>query len=270
MKSVMLGLLAALVVPAHAAVVVSNVVGGDIVVTDPVAVGATGWEYGASNGGTVGIQNTYPRSGNGSVRLTTTTSSSYAEMRYSPGGSLGLLSALTGFGYDWYRFSSSTNPDVQAPAMAITVDIDGDPTTDDIGYLIYEPVYNVGGVAMTDVWVTVGGNGGTNLWSAGAFGFVADLDGNGYAYDESLSDWHAAYGNATVTGFVAFMGSGISGFFDGAVDNVSWTFGTANAMTTNFEVRGAGVPEPASLVLVGLGGVLAGLTSLRRRRSRLG
>jgi hypothetical protein len=260
-----LALLAAIfAAPAQAVMVFPNAPGGDSVNTDPVAVGGSGWYYEAGGGGTVGIQGTYPNNGNGSVRLTTATMSSYAQMNYRPGTALGALSALSGFGYEWYRNSISINSDVQAPAMAVTVDVDGNlGTTGDTGYLVYEPAYNGGGVAPTNTWVTVAAGAGTNLWSAGALGFATDVDGSGSGYDDTLSEWSLANPNAAVTGFVLFGGSGWDAF-DGAVDMASWTFGRVTT-TTNFEIGAAAVPEPSALALAALAGIGAALVGRRRR-----
>ena len=264
MRLAIFALCAAAFAPVHAAVVYSNAPGGDSVTDGDVPVGASGWYYYSEGGGTVGINTSFPRSGNASAQLATTNPAAYSSIGYQPGGSLGALSALTNFGYDWYRSSASTTSDVQAPAMAVILDRDGDLGTADVAYLVYEPVYNGGGIAPTDAWQTVMGGDSTNLWSAGSLGFATDLNGNGYAYDETLAQWKAAEQSALVTGFVLFAGSGWT-VFNGAVDNVSWTFAGGPTTMVNFEVAAA-VPEPGALSLAGLAGLLAAAACRRRAR----
>lgn len=258
-------LAAVIAAPAQAVLVLPNAPGGDSVTTNPVAVGTTGWYYQAGGGGTVGIQGAYPRNGNGSVRLSTATMSSYAQMGYYPDTPMGALASLSSFGYDWYRSSASVNAGVQAPAMAVYLDVDGDLTTPgDYAFLVYEPAYNGGGVAPTDTWVSAVIGASTNLWLSGP-GIAADPDGSGSAYDDTLAEWAAANPSAAVAGFVMFGGAGWDAF-DGAVDMATWTFAGGATTTTNFELAGA-VPEPSALALAALAGLGAGFAARRRRKA---
>jgi hypothetical protein len=256
---------------AHAAPIYSNNSTGDLYnftgsSTTYVPVGSSGWSYFGRGGSTVGINYTYPRNGNGSVFLYGTSGSSQGGILYFTGSALGSLSQLQSVSYDWYRDSISTNPDVQAPALGILIDADGDlSTTGDRGYLIFERVYNTPGPVPTNTWTSENITSSTYLWNTniGSLTILSNINSTPYPYDANLSEWQAYFPNAVVIGFAGFFGSGWNGQFSGAVDNISWQFQNQQPVSFNFEVQ---VPEPASLASLAVG--IVGLGAyLRRRRA---
>ena len=133
-----------------------------------------------------------------------------------------------------------------------------------LGYLVFERVYNgFSGAAPVNSWQSddiVSNN--YKLWATASLGF-GDPNVNINNVLKTIPEWLNAASNANATLLVisvnAGIGSGWSGTFTGAVDNI--TFGFNGTYTTyNFEV----VPEPASMAALGSG--LIGLLGLRRRK----
>ncbi len=240
------------------------------------AVVGSSWYYNnVRNSGSVGINTTYARSGNGSAFLGGTQDSSKADIELLPGGfnfggnfvstgSLGTLGALNSLSYEWYRDSSSTARADLHPVIRLLIDADGNlNTTNDRGGLVFERAYNGGGV-VTNQWVTenifsYNSGAGANMWTFGAGMSFAQL-----GYGVTLSGWQAGAGtisgSSAIIGISLGIGSGWGGSFAGAVDNVSFGFTGGAAYTFNFEV----VPTPGAMALLGLGGLVAA----RRRRTQ--
>jgi hypothetical protein len=235
--------------------------------SDPLAAG-TWIRSDVRDGSSIGITSTYSRNGNGSFEFTGASGTSKADAVYY--ADFGTLGGFTGASYDWYRDSASTVGDHLQIAFRLLYDNDGDiTTTGDQGALVFEQAYNAGGAATPAAWVTSTIDLTPTLWQS-SYG-----NGNNEIYNRNLSVWttYTQTGPETaagqdqlsastwIIGISMGIGSGWSGTFAGAVDNVSISSSTPGASSlsaTNFEV----VPEPSACLLGALG--LIGL--LRRRR----
>lgn len=246
--------------------------------TPGAALGASNWYYNnVRNNGHVGVNTDVPRNGNGSVSFSSTQgpggNSSKADVEYYlPGGaSLGTLGDLSALSYDWYRASGGNASQWLHPVLRLFVT---SPDHTQSGYLVFEREVNLNNMAAvpTDSWQTDDiAASDSRLWSTGST-LPYNLNGtNGTAkyYDAlTLSQWQSSYANYEVLGISAGVGSGW-GTFAGAVDNITIAFGNADPTTFNFEVAGAEVPEPASLLAWGLL-ALGGLGYVRLRRNKRG
>jgi hypothetical protein len=242
--------------------------------------GNPNWVYNNTRGGgSVGIRNNYPRSGNGSVYFNSQSITGKADIEYfanpvnaggnfvpnpyDPSSILGPLAQLSHLSYEWYRDSSSTAPSHLHPVLRLGILRVNSDNHICLGYLTFERIYNGFGAAPTNSWQSddiIGSN--YKLWATASLGF-GDPNVNINNVLKTIPEWLNAASNANATLFVisvnAGIGSGWNGTFKGAVDNI--TFGFNNTYTTyNFEV----VPEPASMLALGSG--LIGLLGLRRRK----
>lgn len=208
--------------------------------------------------GVVGITTDYAQSGNGSIYFSTVDGGSKADMEYYFSQPLALAD-FEGASYDWYRDSASTNNPIQTASLRLALNGAGGFT-----YLIFEPYYQgPPGPVATDTWVTSSFGLGSTVWSNNSsLALPLGTNNCGVGCFNSLSNWMTANPNATVLGFSTGVGSGWNGSFEGAVDNISFTF---NGQTESFNFEVAAVPEPGTWALMIAGFGLLG-SALRRRR----
>jgi len=217
------------------------------------------------------ITGTAARSGNGSVEMSLANGNGKADYVYNwglvAGRTLGNLDALS---YDWLRSSGGSATAHLQPALRLSYDADGDlATTADRGYLIWEQVYNGGGL-VEDRWTTsdiLGGNFWMRQFSPG---------NTVERYDVSLAEWidgprpgapaDRLGANTAILGIEFGIGSGWNGSFAGFVDNVTIGFKGQGTTTWNFETRRSDVPEPGSFALLGLGLAAVAVAMGKRRK----
>ena len=232
----------------------------NILLVVPVAVHAVtitpanlqGWgPANVRNSGTVAITAAYPRTSSGSLRFVQTGGADKADFEIvnsNPGG-FGLVKDITSVGYEFYR-ASGTVPAFLAPVLRLGV---YDPVSGTTSLLIWEPVYN-GYPSSVPVgsWVAIDASAGN--WWMRAFGAPSCTY---ESYGITLAEWVAGlndglpigplYGRtpnpvgpqAWVASINVGIGSGWSGSFDGAVDNVQLGFNSAPPTVYNFEEEAA-------------------------------
>jgi hypothetical protein len=242
----------------------------DTVVTSPSGLSTSSGTYAANTwyannvtgGASVGITNAYADNGNGSIQFSGSGTGAKADFEYDFSTGFA-LSSLTALSYDVYRSSSSSSDLAAWLEPAFRLSIYSTTSGAFLGSLVYEGDYNGQPVAPVDTFTTE--NILTDYFWASKSS-VDSLRTTTTAYATTLAEWNALVpGGITVGGFTTGIGSGWTGSFDGAVDEISYATGGPTT-TFNFEVPSASpVPEPSSITLLGVGLLVIGTVWMRRK-----
>jgi hypothetical protein len=247
-----------------------------------------------SNLATIAITAANPRSGNGSLELTTTGSLfDWAFFKRVADGSAswGLLSAVNCLTFDWWR-SSYTLPNPPDPALTAETWQEQTPvlrllvrdTKDNqtvLSHLVWERWYNTRNSLVpteNDQWhfENLTGqqlwrhfDGGLTYTNAGCVN--TGFDGSDALQTYDIGGWvqNCYSASAEVFGVMIGVGSMWPGNYHAFLDNVQLGFGGQQgfAVEDNFEFPNSTVPEPATLALLATGlAALAAAAYLKRRR----
>ncbi|HEV2762804.1 MAG TPA: thrombospondin type 3 repeat-containing protein [Pyrinomonadaceae bacterium] len=143
------------------------------------------------------------------------------------------LASVNAIGYSTYRFSTSTAPAFQVPALNIQVDVNGTAVSGGFTTLVFEPIYTYGNNAVvSDTWQTWDAFGAAKWWSTSTIPGVCAF--NCFV---SWNDIVAANPNAVIVGgFGVNQGGGNDGLF-AATDALTLGYGST-CVTYDFERDG--------------------------------
>jgi len=193
------------------------------------------------------ISNAFPQNGAGSLELKGDRTRFFGLGNpFSIDSSLGLLSDLVDFRFDWAIDANSISNlgSDYTPALRLHI-FDGSQRSE----LIWEGAYNgTYGNTSRDTWYSTSFN--DKYWQ-----FISGA-GATEIYNRAITDWQNIYSSSAYVSAISIgVGGGAGANYKAFADNVTIQFSNAEARTFNFEVAAAQVPAPAPwlLLLAGLG-----------------
>lgn len=221
-----------------------------------------GWGSTIYGGAISAITTTYPRSGSGSIEITLPSGTAGADW-WVELATPAPLSTFSGGTYEWWRDSASTNDPIQAPAYALWIDNDcNTATTGDQTYLVYEPYYQTNANAPVNQWVGETVTPASVVWQAGG-GVPWSAQPISAYMNGTATGGTAINGASCIVGVLPFAGSGWTGSFHGAMDNVTLTLaGAGQVVNANFEPDGAIAPGAGTVAVPTVGAWALGLMTL--------
>ncbi|ARU04086.1 hypothetical protein CCO03_04820 [Comamonas serinivorans] len=230
-------------------------------------------------GSSAGITADYPNASTASGLLTSDSVNGKADWQYLAATPLGPLSSFRSATYQWYRDGASTVAGHFSPLLRMLVDVDGNPATTDLAWVIYERgAIDAVTPVPTDTWVTETIDGDTRVWvhQVGStnnqvpYTRMADFAAGTHVPEAGGTQ---ITGASLILGLQAGIGSGWDGVFRGAVDHIGLV-AQRSLGPDNFELAPpppspapAAVPAASWWSLLGLGSLLVCWGAWRRRRA---
>ncbi|MEO6760974.1 MAG: chitobiase/beta-hexosaminidase C-terminal domain-containing protein [Candidatus Saccharimonadales bacterium] len=200
---------------------------GNTVVVTPSNATSNGWTEFTQDGSSVDyVADSDPQTtGNGALRITTANDNNSVADYYRENTSVP-LSSIQQLGYSTKQLHGPVGS--ANPSYYMGIDADGNSSTSDTFYVLYETYYNDTNIA--NQWQNWSINNDTGkFWSTAPVGSLGSNGGGSAAKNFTLGNLKSAYPNATVVEYGLNMGTG-NPDWSSEVDNFNF-----NGTTYNFE-----------------------------------